>query len=364
MKKVLSFIILLALVFSIVGCDSDNSNKAADYILDYNDATSFENALNDGLKVNGKIVKVFVKEYVPDSILGINCHAGEHLNFLFEDELDVEKGDTIVVRVTEEPSKVFLIGSWKVPCELLEISGAEEKIESDTENAATSKTNDKNKETEPTEITLTMNEDDFKGIKYKDAEKKFREMGFTKFKYKTVDTENKSSANTISYIEITEFFFGDSDFKKGDKFDSDSTVTFYSYKYKEPTKSSSVFYSTKDYETAKKGNAGIFSYKNKSGSYDVYWIIDFDAGYIYYFTDGNGENNCDKIKIVSGDLNEKITIIWNYGGEKATWYLYFKYVESPVTLIVRDHLGFATEFKTTDLEDALNVRKTKTIKEN
>ena len=61
------------------------------------------------------------------------------------------------------------------------------------------------------------------------------------------------------YIEITEIFIGDSDFSKGDKFNSDSTITFYSYKYKEPEAPEPVFYSTNDYETAKKGNTGVFS---------------------------------------------------------------------------------------------------------
>ena len=48
-----------------------------------------------------------------------------------------------------------------------------------------------------------MGEDDFKGMDYKEAEKKFREMGFTKFEYKTVDTEDKSEA--VSYTHLEEF---------------------------------------------------------------------------------------------------------------------------------------------------------------
>jgi hypothetical protein len=78
MKKVLSFIVLLALVFTFVGCESDTPIDLSNYIIDYNDATSFETALNDGTSVNGKIVKFYVEQYAPDSILGINCHAGEH----------------------------------------------------------------------------------------------------------------------------------------------------------------------------------------------------------------------------------------------------------------------------------------------
>ena len=377
MKKILTCLVLLALALSFAGCDSDpydytdtssfdymfdysswdydndTSEDASSYVADYNDDTSFEKALNDGAKVKGKIVQFCVQEYAPDSILGINCHAGEHLNFIFENEIDVETGDTIVVRITEEPSKVFLLDSWEVHCELFDPSETDNTSSDDSETSSE----------EVTEITMTMSEDDFKGMAYKDAKKKFKKMGFTKFDKKTVDTETKSSDDTICYIEITEIFFPNSDFEKGDKFDVDSTVTFYSYKYKEPKKPSPVFYSTNDYDTAKKGNTGVFSYKNKSGSYDVYWIIDFDAGYVYNFTEGNGDDSCDKVKIADGDLNDKITVTWHDGGDQWSWYLHFKYVNQPVTLIVNDHYGSEIEFTTTDLDDALNLCKTKTIKE-
>ena len=61
------------------------------------------------------------------------------------------------------------------------------------------------------------------------AEKIFREMGFSEFKYRTVDAQSESNADTICYIEITEWFIGDSDFVKGDKFDAAATVTFFYY---------------------------------------------------------------------------------------------------------------------------------------
>ncbi len=135
-------------------------------------------------------------------------------------------------------------------------------------------------------------------------------------------------------------------------------------KQTEPAKEKpkAVYYSTNDYETAKKGNTGTFSYKNKSGSYDIYWIIDFDAGYIYNFTEGNGDTNCDKVKIAAGDLNDRITATWHDGGDQWSWYLHFKYKNHPEALVVNDHNGFATEFTTTDLDDALSVRNTKIIR--
>lgn len=331
--------------------DESQESTTTNYKIDYANTQSFEKALNDGVKVKGKIVQFDVVEYKPDSALGINCWSGEHLNFISEEKLDIGKGSIIVGRITEEPSKT--LGSWKIPYDVLSIGG--EKVESDTTELSDTE--------EPSEITMTMREDDFKGMNYKEAEKIFRKMGFTSFEYRTVDTETESAADTICYVEITEWFIGDSDFVKGDKFDINSTVTFFSYKYEAPATPSPVFYSTNDYETAKKGNTGVFSYKNKSGSYDIYWIINFDEGYVYWFTEGNGESTCDKVKIVSGDLNDKITVTWHDDDDQWSWYLHFKYVNHPEKLVVNDHNGFATELTTTDLDDALELRNTKKIKE-
>lgn len=366
MKRFLALFMVLVVIFTFAACGEENKEDDT-YTVDYNDAESFESALNNGTKVKGKIVQFYVEEYAPNSILGINCHAGEHLNFLFEDELDVEAGDTIVVKITEEPSKVFLIGSWKVPCEFLGLGEANEEEESNTSNETTTDSTEsttENKETESQKITVTMSEDELKKMPTAEAEAKLREMGFTNFEYETLSAGDRSDLDgKIGAVEIKSWLFGNGDFSKGDTYDSDATVVLWSYKYTEPEKPSPVFYSTNDYETAKKGNTGVFSYKNKSGSYDVYWIIDFDEGYVYFFTDGNGEETCDKVKIAAGDLNDRITATWHDGGDQWSWYLHFKYKNHPETLIVNDHNGFATEFTTTDLDDALSVRRTKRIKE-
>ena len=144
-----------------------------------------------------------------------------------------------------------------------------------------------------------MGSEDFKGMNYNVAEQKFREMGFTNFEHKTVDAETETLANTIYNIEITEFIFRNSNFKKGDKFDADATVTFYSYKYTEPQP---VYYSTNDYETAIKGNTGVFAYVSEGKFYDV-----------YYFLEGEGNDFCDKLKIDFGLLGAiwlKIPLFW------------------------------------------------------
>lgn len=222
---------------------------------------------------------------------------------------------------------------------------------------------DPNKEANDQRITLTMSEDDFADMSSVDAEAKLREMGFTKFEYRSVDTETQSNADTICYIVITESFFGTSNFVKGDKFNADSTVTLYSYKYVAPKAQSPVFYSTNDYDTAKKGNTGVFSYRNGGNSYDIYWIIDFDEEYVYYFTDGNGESFCDRLKIDSGTLNDYITITYHDGSDNWSYKLHFKYENHPETLIMVDQNGFDWEYSTTDLDDALSLLSTKTIKD-
>lgn len=84
---------------------------------------------------------------------------------------------------------------------------------------------------------------------------------------------------------------------------------------------------------------------------------------MYYFTDGNGESSCDRLKIDSGTLNDKVTITYHDGGDTWSYKLHFKYVDHPETLIMVDQNGFDWEYSTTDLDDALNLRATKNIKD-
>lgn len=126
---------------------------------------------------------------------------------------------------------------------------------------------------------------------------------------------------------------------------------------------SSVYYSTNTEDTVKDGNKGSYSYKSKGGSYDVYYIIDLDEGYVYSFTDGNGEDYCDKVKIDSGDLNEVVMVTYDFDGELAEYGFHFKYKNNPEHLIVQDNDGFELDFYPTGLNDALAIRNGKTITE-
>ena len=53
--------------------------------------------------------------------------------------------------------------------------------------------------------------------------------------------------------------------------------------------SEEVSYSSSDLKTTKQGDSGVLSYKSLGLLYDIYYIIDFDEGFVYYFTVGDGD---------------------------------------------------------------------------
>jgi ABC-type glycerol-3-phosphate transport system substrate-binding protein len=120
-------------------------------------------------------------------------------------------------------------------------------------------------------------------------------------------------------------------------------------------------YSTNSLESAKEGNSGVFSYKQSGTNYDVYWIIDFDEGYAYYFTYGNENGTCERVQIESGTLNEYIVVTYHDGGDTWQYGLSFKRKNQPDRLIQQDTNGGEYEFSATNLKDALEIRDTMTI---
>lgn len=124
-----------------------------------------------------------------------------------------------------------------------------------------------------------------------------------------------------------------------------------------------IDYSTNDSQTVKNGNTGIYAYQSIGGSYAVYYLIDFDSGYVYYFTDGNGEETCDRVRIDSGDLNSVVIITYHDGGDTWQYGLHFKWKSRPETLVVQDSNGYEYCYNTTDLDTALKLRDSKSIKD-
>ncbi len=123
LKKLTVTTFMLVLAIALVGCAKQKN--AENNTIDYEDAAAFENALNSGENVVGKIVKFEVIEYHPHSSIGVNCWSGEHLNFISENEIQVKNGDYVVGRITKEPSKKSI--SWIIPYEVIEINAADKK---------------------------------------------------------------------------------------------------------------------------------------------------------------------------------------------------------------------------------------------
>ncbi len=214
-------------------------------------------------------------------------------------------------------------------------------------------------EDNPANITMSEGSSGYEGQNYLDVQQTFKDLGFTNIELGEVTEEDTSYTDgEVFFVEI-----GGMSFEAGDIFNPDDKVYIKYCHIVESEAGEPVFYSTNDYETAKEGNTGVFSYVDHGGSYDIYWIIDFDEEYVYYFTDGNGEDFCDRLKIESGTLNDKITVTYHDGNDEWSYNFHFKYVDHPETLIMVDNDGFEWKYTTTDLDDALSIRSTKNIKD-
>ena len=95
------------------------------FAIDYEDAESFEKALNDGKDVKNKVVKFIVSEYHPDSTAGYNAWAGKHLNFISKDDLKLNNNDVVVCRILSTDKSW---GSWYIDYEVVEIIKTEVEI--------------------------------------------------------------------------------------------------------------------------------------------------------------------------------------------------------------------------------------------
>ena len=84
-------------------------SEPEEVVIDYGDAESFEAALNEGKNLEGKVVRFTAREIHPNSAIGFNVWAGEHLNFVSSRNPDIEVDDTVTVRTTTIES---ISGSW------------------------------------------------------------------------------------------------------------------------------------------------------------------------------------------------------------------------------------------------------------
>lgn len=258
------------------------------------------------------------------------------------------KGDTIV--------------KYRISCHSDEIKVSELEVEyiEDSYNDNSNKNeSDEVKKEENKKIVISKNLSDFIDKNYKDIENDLKNIGFKNIKTSKKETTDKNNINE-NVVEIT---IDGKDFDVNSEFDENSEVNIVYWDLKEEQKKESVSYSTNDKDSVKDGNKGVYAYKNRGGQYDIYWIIDLDAGYVYNYFDGNGDDTCDRVKIDYGNLNDYVKITWHDGNDKWSYGLHFKYKRQPDHLIVQDNDGFDLDFYSTNLYEALKVREKKKIKD-
>ena len=158
-------------------------------------------------------------------------------------------------------------------------------------------------------------------------------------------------------VLTTGFDYLDDQESKSSSIDSSNIETG----FKSTTDSGAVYYSSNDLNTVKNGNTGVYAYWNDGSSFQIYYIIDFDEGFVYRFTQGTQDETCDRLKIEWGDLNSGIILNYHDGDDVWTNGLKFLYDNAPELLIVYDYDGSQFSFYPTNLQRAISIRDQKTI---
>ena len=84
-------------------------------------------------------------------------------------------------------------------------------------------------------------------------------------------------------------------------------------------------------------------------------------GFVYFFSEGNGDESCERLRIQEGDLNEGVKVTYHDYGNTWDNYLHFKWKRQPDHLILVDHNRFEWDYYATDLTDALRIKAGKRI---
>lgn len=139
--EIVGVLLAIVIVFSLTAC-----GKQEEVVIDYADAESFEAALNNGENLEGKIVSFVVQELHPDSALGYNVWAGEHLNFVSDRNPDIAVNEQVTVKVNTIRNT---LGSWVIQYEKIENAVTGEttiSVQSTKENGEESKSSEETEE--------------------------------------------------------------------------------------------------------------------------------------------------------------------------------------------------------------------------
>ena len=198
---------MICLVCFITSCGKADPVSRTSTV-DYGDAESFEAALNAGENLEGKTVRIKVKEFHPNSDWGYNLWAGEHLNFVSSRNPDIKAGDEAVLRATVIES---VMGSWKISYEkVLNAVDGETTVYSSarTENTPTASAPDTTKKESPkqpsesTSAPDTETENSFTSNQYYDVveEAVYQSYSNTVMIYKLLAKQNVSvEAQRLAY---------------------------------------------------------------------------------------------------------------------------------------------------------------------
>ncbi len=114
MRKALTLMFATFLLLgSLTGCK--RNKETID--VDYENAAVYEQALNDGEDTTGKTVKFIVDSIHTGGLYPYDIWAGEHLNFISEEDPKVKNGKEITVKITDVES---FLGSWIIKYEILD----------------------------------------------------------------------------------------------------------------------------------------------------------------------------------------------------------------------------------------------------
>ena len=108
-------------------------------------------------------------------------------------------------------------------------------------------------------------------------------------------------------------------------------------------------------------STGIFAYAHWSRGYSIYWIIDLDAGYAELFTDAPDEPACDRGRIISGNLNNGLTVLFRSGCFDWSYQLRLKRKDIPDSIIMQYPNGFSCEFHAVALHRAMALKSRKQV---
>ena len=80
---------------------------------------------------------------------------------------------------------------------------------------------------------------------------------------------------------------------------------------------------------------------------------------MYSFSEGNGNDICERVEIVSGDLNSSLVVTYHDGEDIWQEEIHFKNENQSDHLVHKDSDGFETDYYLTDLIDASDIKDKK-----